>query len=453
MVIKRNLRIGLREFGRKNKSYQIRLRVSYLGMRDDYAIGFNLTNPTDWDEDAQQVKPRAVGAKKVKASEINEAIRKAQYALDESFKYFEVNDLVPSIAELHDKFNEKMGNDSPAEMKRKIVAAKAPKEPGVLEVLDIFVRESGKKNAWKKASYDKFASLRRDLEAVNKEMTFADLDENGLTDFVCYLRDEKVLQVPRTKLLEGEKRSKKDKVGLRNSSIEKKLRFLHWFLNWAELNGYPVNKSFRTFKAKLQKTQKKIIFLTSEELHALMALQFPKSLIHLEHTRDCFLFMCFSGLRFSDLYALDKSDIKGDRIEFTTQKTADSLVIELNDVTSAILDKYKNTRGLKALPVPVNQRMNLYLKEICRMAEINEPIRIIEYKGSERIDRVYPKWMLIGTHAGRRTFITQSLSLGIPADVVMKWTGHADYQAMRPYIDVVDSVKAQEMKKLNSLNL
>lgn len=145
MVIKRNLRIGLREFGRKNKSYQIRLRVSYLGMRDDYAIGFNLTNPSDWDEDAQQVKPRAVGAKKVKASEINEAIRKAQYALDESFKYFEVNELVPSVAELHDKFNEKMGNDSPAEMKRKIVAAKAPKEPGVLEVLDIFVRESGKR--------------------------------------------------------------------------------------------------------------------------------------------------------------------------------------------------------------------------------------------------------------------------------------------------------------------
>ena len=25
--------------------------------------------------------------------------------------------------------------------------------------------------------------------------------------------------------------------------------------------------------------------------------------------------------------------------------------------------------------------------------------------------------------------------LGIPVEVVMKWTGHSDYKAMKPYID------------------
>lgn len=33
----------------------------------------------------------------------------------------------------------------------------------------------------------------------------------------------------------------------------------------------------------------------------------------------------------------------------------------------------------------------------------------------------------------------------------MKWTGHSDYKAMKPYIDVVDELKASEMQKFNLL--
>ena len=33
----------------------------------------------------------------------------------------------------------------------------------------------------------------------------------------------------------------------------------------------------------------------------------------------------------------------------------------------------------------------------------------------------------------------------------MKWTGHSDYAAMKPYIDVADTIKAKEMDKLNGL--
>lgn len=40
------------------------------------------------------------------------------------------------------------------------------------------------------------------------------------------------------------------------------------------------------------------------------------------------------------------------------------------------------------------------------------------------------KQAIIGTHAGRRTFICFALSQGIAPQVVMKWTGHSDYKAM-----------------------
>lgn len=73
------------------------------------------------------------------------------------------------------------------------------------------------------------------------------------------------------------------------------------------------------------------------------------------------------------------------------------------------------------------------------------------YKGDERIDDVTPKYALLGTHAGRRTFICNALALGIPPQVVMKWTGHSDYKAMKPYIDIADDIKANAMSKFNQL--
>lgn len=74
-----------------------------------------------------------------------------------------------------------------------------------------------------------------------------------------------------------------------------------------------------------------------------------------------------------------------------------------------------------------------------------------EGKSQERIDEVTPKYALLSTHAGRRTFICNALALGIPAQVVMKWTGHSDYKAMKPYIDIADDIKANAMNKFNQL--
>lgn len=95
--------------------------------------------------------------------------------------------------------------------------------------------------------------------------------------------------------------------------------------------------------------------------------------------------------------------------------------------------------------------MNEFLKELGELAEINEPIREVYYKGNLRIDETTPKYALLGTHAGRRTFICNALSLGIPTQVVMKWTRHSDYKAMKPYIDIADDIRANAMDKFNQL--
>lgn len=93
-----------------------------------------------------------------------------------------------------------------------------------------------------------------------------------------------------------------------------------------------------------------------------------------------------------------------------------------------------------------NQRMNQWVKEVCFLAGIDTPITTVYYKGAERMEETHPKYELVGTHTGRRTFICNALTMGIPAATVMEWTGHSYYKAMKPYIKIADAEKARAMK-------
>ena len=93
--------------------------------------------------------------------------------------------------------------------------------------------------------------------------------------------------------------------------------------------------------------------------------------------------------------------------------------------------------------------MNKRLHILCKLAGIDEPIKSTHYEGNKRIDEVKPKYELVGTHCGRRTFICTALAKGIPPSVIMKWTGHSDYKAMKPYIDIADKVKSSYMKQFD----
>jgi integrase len=83
------------------------------------------------------------------------------------------------------------------------------------------------------------------------------------------------------------------------------------------------------------------------------------------------------------------------------------------------------------------------------MLNIDEPQRIVYFIGNERYEEVYPKYELLTSHCGRRTFIVSALYLGIPAEVIMKWTGHSDYDSMKPYVKIIDDLKRDSMKKFD----
>ena len=430
MNIKRNIIFTL-ESRKKDgvlitENVPIRMRVNFASKRIEFTTGYRI-DATKWDADKQRVKNGCSNKLKQSASEINASLLEYYTEIQSIFKRFEVEDVMPTPEQIKEAFNalHKPVSEEPKPKKEALPC-------DFFQVFDDFVEDCGRQSNWMDSTFEKFAAVKNHLTNFREGLTFEFFDERGLNDYVGYLRDVKEM---------------------RNTTIGKQLSFLKWFLRWAFKKGVHQNNAYDSYKPKLKSTQKKIIFLTWDELNRLREFKIPFNKQALERVRDVFLFQCFTGLRYSDVFNLRRSDIKGDHIEVTTVKTSDSLIIELNNHSKAILDKYKDVAFEydKVLPVITNQKMNDYLKELAELAGIDEPIRQTYYKGNERIDDVTPKYALLGTHAGRRTFICNALALGIPPQVVMKWTGHSDYKAMKPYIDIADDIKANAMSKFNQL--
>ena len=430
MNIKRNIIFTL-ESRKKDgvlitENVPIRMRVNFASKRIEFTTGYRIDS-AKWDTDKQRVKNGCSNKLKQSASEINASLLEYYTEIQSIFKRFEVEDVMPTPEQIKEAFNalHKPVSEEPKPKKEALPC-------DFFQVFDDFVEDCGRQNNWTDSTFEKFAAVKNHLTNFREGLTFEFFDERGLNDYVGYLRDVKEM---------------------RNTTIVKQLSFLKWFLRWAFKKGVHQNNAYDSYKPKLKSTQKKIIFLTWDELNRLREFEIPANKQALERVRDVFLFQCFTGLRYSDVFNLRRSDIKGDHIEVTTVKTSDSLIIELNNHSKAILDKYKDVafEDDKVLPVITNQKMNDYLKELAEMAGIDEPVRQTYYRGNERIDEVTPKYALLGTHAGRRTFICNALALGIPPQVVMKWTGHSDYKAMKPYIDIADDIKANAMSKFNQL--
>lgn len=433
MNIKRNIIFALESRKKAGipivENVPIRMRVNFASQRIEFSTGYRI-DAAKWDADKQRVKNGCTNKLKQSAAEINASLLGYYTEIQEIFKKFEVDEVMPTPEQIKEAFN---ALHRPAEEEAKPSKKKKATEGNdFYKVFDEFVRDCGRQNDWTHSTYEKFAAVKNHLSNFREGLNFEFFDEKGLNDYVAYLREVK---------------------DMRNSTIGKQLAFLKWFLRWAFKQGVHQNNAYDTYKPKLKSTQKKIIFLTWDELTKLREFEIPANKQALERVRDVFLFQCFTGLRYSDVFNLRRSDVKGEHIEVTTVKTSDSLIIELNNHSKAILDKYKDVvfEDDKVLPVITNQKMNDYLKELAELAGIDEPVRQTYYRGNERIDEVTPKYALLGTHAGRRTFICNALALGIPPQVVMKWTGHSDYKAMKPYIDIADDIKANAMSKFNQL--
>ena len=425
--IKRNLIFSLEKRKKEGllitENVPIRLRINYEGTRLDIQTGYRI-DISKWNQEKEQVKNGSFNKLGQNSSSINSRILELKVAIHDLFIQYESQDQIPTKEQIRNAIKE-------IKERGKFNLSKSI-ETSFFDVFDKFVEENGRLNNWSSATLTKFSAVKKHLTNFNSNSKFEDFDENGISDYLFYLSKEKKMK---------------------NSTIKKQLGFLKWFLKWSFEKKYHSNDTYQSYRPKIKDATKTVIFLTEEEKTKIVNYKIPESKTYLDRVRDMLIFTCYTGLRFSDLHNLKRSDIKTDHFQITTVKTSDNLIIEFNKHSRAIIDKYADIpyKDNKALPVISNQKMNDYIKELGELSGIDTPINQTYYIGNKRMDEVLPKHQLLGTHVGRRTFICSALSIGIPVQVVMKWTGHSDYKAMKPYIDVADKTKRTAMDKFNEL--
>lgn len=403
--------------------YSIRFYLHTVPRKDGYVITLSLTWSSTrllvylpfhipknmWDEKRQQCKTSWADA-----ASVNRQLTKIKKTIQDLF--FDKNEKFATPTK-HD-VKVALGLESDGKDKKQSMTFE--------EVFDIFLSREKLRQQWSENTWKNLRTVRTDFKEFRADVPIDDIDEDLIMAFVAFLHKKE----------------------MSNYSIDSLLRKFRRFMRWAYDNKYVATDVGATFRPKLNYAFDEPLYLTPEELTRVENCYLPE---YLRKTRDVFVFCCFSGLRYSDVSQLRKSQIHDEYFEVITEKTNDTLKIELNDHTQAILDRYKGIPGPLALPVISNAKSNLHLKSIGKLAKLDRMIPKTTYLGNER--KVTEKTLAdsLTFHVARKTFITMALYLDIQPEVFMKWTGHKNFNTLKRYLGVVDKLKEESMKKFNKI--
>ncbi|PNW27417.1 site-specific integrase [Formosa algae] len=199
---------------------------------------------------------------------------------------------------------------------------------------------------------------------------------------------------------------------------------------------------FYNYKVQYETVERE--FLNTEEVDSLYYKELHIDRLRL--VRDMFIFSCYTGLAYSDVAKLTKSDIvigldggKWIRIKRTKTNTLSS--IPLLPIAEEIIERYSDHPEVKItnhiIPVLSNQKSNAFLKEIAIMCGIEKPLT---------------------THLARHTFATTiTLTNGVPIESVSKMLGHKSLRTTQHYAKIVDRKVSEDMnilrEKLNNKSI
>ncbi|MDR3652361.1 MAG: site-specific integrase [Paludibacter sp.] len=218
--------------------------------------------------------------------------------------------------------------------------------------------------------------------------------------------------------------------GCNANTTAKFMQFLKRIILIARNNGLIIHDPFANYKIKLTKVDRG--YLTQEDIEKILQKKFSTK--RLELVRDIFIFSCFTGLAYIDVYNLTEKNIRTSFdgnlwVMAKRQKTNIQSNILLLNVPKMILDKYKGkSPNNKLLPILSNQKMNAYLKEIGDLCEIDKELTF---------------------HIARHTFATTiTLAKGVPIETVSKMLGHTNIRTTQIYARITDSKISNDMQAL-----
>ncbi len=297
---------------------------------------------------------------------------------------------------------------------------------GIVEFVNRYLEKKKKAEIFSESYIGKIKTIKRLVKEFvvknhkSKDLPISRLNYSFITSFDEFLRSQITEQY---------------KLPYSQTTIYKHHSFFRTILIQAFKEGYLKKQPYIDFK--LRKVKSEIKYLTTEELTRIEDLELMKNST-LEKVCDIFLFSVYTGLRFRDAQRvtidnIDNSNSTSDFIITKQEKTNDKVEIPIIIPTKRIIDKYNNhtdriEKG-KLLPTLSNSKVNMYLKVIGDLANIN---------------------LKLTHHVARHTCATTILlENNVPIEQVSKWLGHADISSTKVYGKITKSRLNLTAKKLN----
>lgn len=223
---------------------------------------------------------------------------------------------------------------------------------------------------------------------------------------------------------------------VRNCDHNTTVKYLSNFrkiINICIKHSWLMRDPFLGFKMAKREVEKS--FLSDEELTRLMETEIASE--RLQAVRDIFIFSCYTGLAYIDVFKLTRAEIAtgidGEKWVITRrQKTDTATRVPLLPPAVEILERYSDhpecsERG-KLLPILSNQKMNDYLREIATLCGITKKMTF---------------------HTARHTFATTvTLTNGVPIETVSKMLGHRNLKTTQHYAKILDKKVSEDMSIL-----
>ncbi|MFZ4107149.1 hypothetical protein [Flavobacterium sp.] len=232
------------------------------------------------------------------------------------------------------------------------------------------------------------------------------------------------------------------------NTIEKTFKAIKTICFFAQTKGENLSNEISYVKSAGEEVDN--IYLTFEEIEIIKKITITNQ--RLINVRDWLIISCFTGQRVGDYmffdkkYIIEKENSNGKiikLIQIKQEKTGRLISIPLDKSVLEILAKKGGN-----FPKPISAtNFNIYVKELCQLAGLDEYVELNKRMLIESIDAegkkvsinrslkgTYPKYNLVSSHIGRRSFATNHYGGKIPTVLIMKVTGHTTEKAFLKYI-------------------
>ncbi len=271
----------------------------------------------------------------------------------------------------------------------------------------------------------------KSFEVHRKEpITFDSFDLIFYEDFVRFLTYD-IVHMRKREIVKG----------LKLNSMGKTIKHLKMFLK--DRMQKKIIPFFDLSAYKVMEEEVDAVYISWHELSLINKLNLSQDK-NLEKYRDLFVLGCLTGFRFSDYSNIKPEEVRNDMLYVKQTKTLATVVVPLRKEAKEILIEKYNMR----MPQVSNPNFNCYIKEVVKLAGINEMIKITHKHGNKTIDEIRPKYAWIMSHTCRRSFCTNEFLDGTPVQLIMAISGHKTEKAFRRYIKADQIQKAYMIKKL-----